>query len=87
MSTLKAPQISGLKPAEDKNSKAGETVKIDFSSADDLDAVFIIRMPLTNSKASVQNVTELPFREVSKGRYEGYWTATSTVKAKGAKSK
>ncbi|MEH7625370.1 bacillopeptidase F [Bacillus subtilis] len=79
------PVISGLIPGEDKNLKAGESVKIAFSSAEDLDATFIIRMPLTNARASVQNATELPLREISPGRYEGYWTATSSIKAKGAK--
>ncbi|WFA07406.1 S8 family peptidase [Bacillus sp. HSf4] len=81
---FEAPQISGLKPAEDLELKTGETVKIEFESDADLDAVFVIRMPLTNFKTASQNVTELPIREVSKGKYEGYWTATSTAKAKGA---
>lgn len=81
---FEAPQITGLKPAEDLELKTGETVKIEFESAADLDAVFVIRMPLTNFKTAAQNVTELPIREVSKGKYEGYWTATSTAKAKGA---
>nr|WGE05975.1 hypothetical protein P5640_09160 [Bacillus subtilis] len=40
-------------------------MKIAFSSAEDLDATFIIRMPLTNARASVQNATELPLREIS----------------------
>lgn len=48
------PVISGLIPGEDKNLKAGESVKIAFSSAEDLDATFTIRMPLTNARASVQ---------------------------------
>ncbi|KFM92654.1 bacillopeptidase F [Bacillus paralicheniformis] len=81
---FEAPQITGLKPAEDLELKTGETLKIEFESAADLDAVFVIRMPLTNFKTAAQNVTELPIREVSKGKYEGYWTATSTAKAKGA---
>ncbi|WP_432339501.1 S8 family serine peptidase [Bacillus tequilensis] len=79
------PVISGLIPGEDKILKAGESVKIAFSSAEDLDATFVIRLPLTNAKASVQNATELPLREMSPGRYEGYWTATSSIKANGAK--
>ncbi|MGN9865655.1 S8 family serine peptidase [Bacillus swezeyi] len=81
---FEAPQITDLKPAENLELKTGETVKIEFESAADLDAVFVIRMPLTNFKTASQNVTELPIREVSKGKYEGYWTATSTAKAKGA---
>lgn len=41
-------------------------------------------MPLTNARSKLQNTTELPLREVAGGTYEGYWTATSTAKAKGA---
>jgi bacillopeptidase F len=40
-------------------------------------------MPLTN--ASFQNATELPLRETSPGHYEGYYTATSNMKADGAR--
>ncbi|PRR99023.1 peptidase S8 [Bacillus atrophaeus] len=79
------PVITGLVPGQDKTLKAGESVKIAFSSAKDLDATFVIRMPLTNARASVQNATELPLREISPGQYEGYWTATSSIKANGAK--
>lgn len=79
------PVITGLVPGQDKTLKAGESVKIAFSSAKDLDATFVIRMPLTNARASVQNATELPLREISQGQYEGYWTATSSIKANGAK--
>ncbi|KMM57066.1 peptidase S8 [Bacillus glycinifermentans] len=81
---FEAPNIANLKPDEDRQLKTGETVKIEFESSADLDAVFVIRMPLTNVKTAAQNVTELPLREVSKGKYEGYWTATSASKAKGA---
>ncbi|MCY8032200.1 S8 family peptidase [Bacillus sonorensis] len=81
---FEGPQITNLKPAEDIQLKTGETVKIEFESTADLDAVFVVRMPLTNFKTAAQNVTELPLREVSSGKYEGYWTATSTAKAKGA---
>ncbi|MCY7797485.1 hypothetical protein MOB54_20380, partial [Bacillus spizizenii] len=51
------PVISGLIPGEDKILKAGDSVKIAFSSAEDLDATFVIRLPLTNARASVQNAT------------------------------
>lgn len=78
------PEISNLLPAEDKELKAGESVKIEFNSETDLDATFVIRMPLTNARAGVQNAIELPLREVSDGKYEGYWTATNTIKAAGA---
>ncbi|MBV7320743.1 S8 family peptidase [Bacillus halotolerans] len=79
------PVITGLIPGEDKTLKAGESVKIAFSSAKCADATFVIRLPLTNTRANVQNATELPLREISPGRYEGYWTATSSIKANGAK--
>ncbi|MGV6973858.1 S8 family serine peptidase [Bacillus halotolerans] len=79
------PVITGLIPGEDKTLKAGESVKIAFSSAKGVDATFVIRLPLTNARANVQNATELPLREISPGRYEGYWTATSSIKANGAK--
>ncbi|PAY13068.1 S8 family peptidase [Bacillus sp. 7705b] len=79
------PVITGLIPGEDKTLKAGESVKIAFSSAKGADATFVIRLPLTNARANVQNATELPLREISPGRYEGYWTATSSIKANGAK--
>ncbi len=75
-----APTITDLTPSEDKNLKAGESVKIEFYSEPGLDATFAIRMPLTN----IQNATELPMREMSEGYYVGYWTATSSVKAEGA---
>ncbi|KGA97788.1 peptidase S8 [Alkalihalobacillus alcalophilus ATCC 27647 = CGMCC 1.3604] len=75
-----APTISDLTPSDDKNLKAGETVKIEFTSEPGLEATFAIRMPLTN----VQNVNELPMREESEGYYVGYWTATSNVKVEGA---
>ncbi|WP_435534480.1 S8 family serine peptidase [Bacillus amyloliquefaciens] len=80
-----APVISGLVPGADKELKAGESVKIAFSSGKKLDASFVIRLPLTNARAGSQNATELPLREISPGRYEGYWTATSSIKASGAK--
>ncbi|MEC1678694.1 S8 family serine peptidase [Bacillus mojavensis] len=79
------PVINGLIPGEDKILKAGESVKIAFSSTKGADATFVIRLPLTNARANVQNATELPLREISPGRYEGYWTATSSIKANGAK--
>ncbi|WP_412675034.1 hypothetical protein [Bacillus amyloliquefaciens] len=80
-----APVISGLVPGADKELKAGESVKIAFSSGKKLDATFVIRLPLTNARAGSQNATELPLREISPGRYESYWTATSSIKASGAK--
>ncbi|MFS0654198.1 S8 family serine peptidase [Bacillus sp. 179-C3.3 HS] len=79
-----APIISDLTPTTDVHLSSGESVKISFKSSEKLDATFVIHMPLTNARAMLQNTTELPLREVSKGVYEGYWTATSTAKARGA---
>ncbi|WP_367912575.1 S8 family serine peptidase [Bacillus pumilus] len=79
-----APEISKLTPAENVYLASGESVKISFHSREKLDATFVIHMPLTNVRSKLQNTTELPLREVSSGTYEGYWTATSTAKAKGA---
>lgn len=79
-----APEISELTPAENVHLASGESVKISFHSREKLDATFVIHMPLTNARSKLQNTTELPLREVSSGTYEGYWTATSTAKAKGA---
>ncbi|MDF2001902.1 S8 family serine peptidase [Bacillus pumilus] len=79
-----APEISKLTPAENVHLSSGESVKISFNSREKLDATFVIHMPLTNARSKLQNTTELPLREVSNGTYEGYWTATSTAKAKGA---
>ncbi|MEK5133961.1 S8 family serine peptidase [Bacillus sp. FSL W8-0645] len=79
-----APEISKLTPAENVYLASGESVKISFHSREKLDATFVIHMPLTNARSKLQNTTELPLREVSSGMYEGYWTATSTAKAKGA---
>ncbi|KEZ54160.1 S8 family peptidase [Metabacillus indicus] len=78
-----APVIENLKPAEDKYIKSGESVKIEFESEEDLDATFVLHMPLTNAR--IQNATELPLRETSPGHYEGYYTATSNMKADGAR--
>ena len=77
-----APVISGLKPDVDKTLKKGESVKIEFTSEEDLDATFVIHMPLTSN--AVTNATELPMREVSPGYYVGYYTATKDVVADGA---
>ncbi len=79
-----APEISELTPAENVHLASGESVKISFHSREKLDATFVIHMPLTNARSKLQNTTELPLREVSSGTYEGYWTATSTAKAKSA---
>ncbi|OUZ10893.1 S8 family peptidase [Bacillus pumilus] len=79
-----APEISELAPAENVHLASGESVKISFHSREKLDATFVIHMPLTNARSKLQNTTELPLREVSSGTYEGYWTATSTAKAKSA---
>lgn len=76
-----APVIENLKPDEDKTLKSGESLKIEFTSEEDLDATFIIRMPLTNITS---NATELPIREESDGTYVGYWTATSNIEVEGA---
>ncbi|TDL30839.1 DUF3823 domain-containing protein [Jeotgalibacillus sp. S-D1] len=74
--------IENLKPSEDVHLKAGESVKISFESEEGLDASFILRMPLTNLSGT-SNVTELPLNEVAPGKYEAYWTATSSVIADG----
>lgn len=73
--------IDNLQPVEDVHLKAGESVKISFESEEDLDASFVLQMPLTNLGTS--NVTELPINEVAPGQYEAYWTATSSVIADG----
>lgn len=78
-----APVIENIQPSADKYIKSGESVKIEFTSEEDLDATFVLHMPLTN--ASIQNATELPLRETSPGHYEGYYTATSNMKADGAR--
>ncbi|GAA0329490.1 bacillopeptidase F [Bacillus carboniphilus] len=72
--------MTGLTPTEDKELKSGESVQIEFYSEPGLDATFVIHMPLTN----VTNATELPMMEMEDGRYVGYYTATSNVKADGA---
>ncbi|MGG4168606.1 S8 family serine peptidase [Rossellomorea vietnamensis] len=77
-------EIDNLLPAEDKELKKGESVKIEFDSETGLDATFVIQMPLTNARSQVTNATELPMMETSEGHYEGYYTATSNVKAPGA---
>lgn len=76
--------ISNVKPDKDRNLKVGQSVKVSFESSEDLDATFIIHLPLVNGRSAVANVTELPMRETTPGHYEGYYTATSNVKAKGA---
>ncbi|GAM14508.1 S8 family peptidase [Mesobacillus selenatarsenatis] len=78
-----APVISELKPAEDVTLKKGESVKIEFTSEEDLDATFVLHMPLTNN-AQTTNATELPMRELSPGYYVGYYTATKDFVADGA---
>lgn len=80
---FEAPVIENLKPDADKELKSGESVKIEFESEPGLDAVFVIHMPLTNA-GNLANATELAMRETSEGHYEGYYTATSNVKAPGA---
>ncbi len=60
--------------------KKGESVKIEFTSEADLDATFVIHMPLT-SNSQTTNATELPMSEVSPGYYVGYYTATKDVVA------
>ncbi len=79
-----APAIENLLPEEDKEIKKGESVKIEFDSEPGLSAVFVIRMPLTNTGAQLTNAAELPMMETSPGHYVGYYTATSNVKAPGA---
>ncbi|MCM3619498.1 S8 family serine peptidase [Sutcliffiella horikoshii] len=88
-----APEITNLKPTEDKHLRAGESVKIEFNSEEGLRATFSIRMPLTNASMMMQgndvnfelsNAVELPLMEQSPGYYVGYWTATSNVVASGA---
>lgn len=80
---FEAPVITNLKPDTDKELKSGESVKIEFDSDTGLDTVFVIHMPLTNA-GGLANATELPMRETSEGHYEGYYTATSNMKAAGA---
>jgi bacillopeptidase F len=75
--------IENLQPTEDKRLKAGESVKIQFTSEPGLKATFAIHMPLTNVK-KIANATELPMQELSPGTYVGYWTASSSVVADGA---
>lgn len=77
-------EISNVLPGEDKELKSGESVKIEFDSEPGLDATFVLHMPLTNARSMTSNATELPMRETSEGHYEGYYTATSNVKAPGA---
>ncbi|QTC43434.1 S8 family serine peptidase [Bacillus sp. V3] len=77
-------EIDNLLPAEDKELKKGESVKIEFDSEPGLDATFAIHMPLTNAGGQLTNATELPMMETSEGHYVGYYTATSNVKAPGA---
>ncbi|MED4206237.1 S8 family serine peptidase [Neobacillus mesonae] len=80
-----APVIENVKPAEDKELKKGESVKIEFTSEPGLKATFAIHMPLTQTKAGqLSNATELPMMEVSPGSYVGYYTATKDMKAAGA---
>ncbi|MDM5201442.1 S8 family serine peptidase [Fictibacillus enclensis] len=76
--------LENVKPDKNKSLKVGQSVKIEFDSSEDLDATFVIHMPLTNTKAATSNATELPMRETSPGHYEGYYTATSNVRATGA---
>ncbi|MGE6752138.1 S8 family serine peptidase [Rossellomorea sp. NPDC071047] len=76
--------VENLLPAEDKELKKGESVKIEFDSEPGLDATFVIQMPLTNARSQVTNANELPMMETSEGHYVGYYTATSNVKAPGA---
>ncbi|MDM5317586.1 S8 family serine peptidase [Fictibacillus sp. b24] len=80
---FEAPVITNLKPDTDKELKSGESVKIEFDSETGLDTVFVIHMPLTNA-GGLANATELPMRETTEGHYEGYYTATSNMKAAGA---
>ncbi|WP_175991103.1 S8 family peptidase [Bacillus sp. Marseille-Q1617] len=77
-------EIDHLLPAEDKELKKGESVKIEFDSEPGLDATFVIHMPLTNAGGQLTNATELPMMETSEGHYVGYYTAISDVKAAGA---
>ena len=79
-----AAEITNLLPAEDKILLSGDTVKIEFDSAPNLDAVFSILMPLTNIVGAPANALELPMRETSPGHYVGYYTATRNVVAPGA---
>ena len=79
-----AAEITNLVPTEDKVLVSGDTVKIEFDSAPDLDAVFSILMPLTNIVGTSSNALELPMQETSPGHYVGYYTATRNVVAPGA---
>ncbi|WP_242057406.1 S8 family peptidase [Pseudalkalibacillus hwajinpoensis] len=76
--------INQLKPDQNKDLQAGESVKIEFDSAPGIKATFSIRMPLVNPTMMPSSMTEFPMMEVSEGHYVGYWTATSNVVAEGA---
>ncbi len=78
-------EISNVKPDQPKDLQAGESVKIEFDSKPGIKATFSIQMPLVNPTMMPNSVTEFPMMEVSEGHYEGYWTATSNVVAKGTK--
>lgn len=81
-----APEITNLKPSEDKYLNAGESVIIEMDSEPGLKATFAIRMPLANAHAAkTSSIDELPMMETSDGHYVGVWTATSNLKAEGAK--
>lgn len=44
--------LENVKPDQNKSLKVGQSVKIEFDSSEDLDATFVIHMPLTNTKAA-----------------------------------
>ncbi|WP_353948999.1 S8 family serine peptidase [Sporolactobacillus sp. Y61] len=80
-----APEITNLKPDEDRYLDAGQTVEVAFDSEPGLESTFVIQAPLTNTRARTTNeANELPLTETSAGHYVGYWTATSNLTADGA---
>ncbi|HEY4602222.1 MAG TPA: S8 family serine peptidase [Cerasibacillus sp.] len=77
-----APEIINLTPSEDKYLESGDSIKIEFESAPDLNATFAVYLPLANL-SSTDNPVELPMMEVSPGKYVGYWTVPKGVQANG----
>lgn len=77
-------EIANIQPAQDVTLRTGEndTVTISFTSEEDLDASFALRLPVANN-ATQSSETELPFTEVEPGHYEATWTAPASISASG----
>lgn len=78
------PEVLNLTPAEDTELETGQSVLIEFESEAELDAHFVVHMPLTDIGIRITNATKLPMMETMEGKYVGYWTVPSNVYAKGA---